>query len=59
MDMKRFIVDVDFTVSQRIQVDALTEEQAKEIINRLIEERPYDYVREVYVKHEITDVVED
>ena len=57
--MKRFIVDVDFTVSQRIQVDALTEEQAKEIINRLIEERPYDYVREVYVKHEITDVVED
>ena len=59
MDMKRFIVDVDFTVSQRIPVDALTEEQAREITNRLIENRPYDYVREVYVKHEIIDVVED
>lgn len=59
MDMKRFIVDVDFTVSQRIQVDAQTEEQAKKITNRLIENRPYDYVREVYVKHEIIDVVED
>lgn len=41
--MANFIVDVDFTMSKRIQVEAESEEQAKSIIERMIKEKPYDY----------------
>lgn len=57
--IKRFIVDVDFTISRRIAVDATSKEHAIEITNRLIKENPYNYLNDTYVCHEITDVVED
>lgn len=59
--MKNFILDVDFTMSKRIQVEAENEEQAKEIFWQLVKENPYDYARsfDAYVGHKIIDVNEE
>ena len=57
--MKNFIVDVDFTFSKQLLVEAQTSEQAKEIANKLIHDNLYDYVKEPYVRHEIIDIYED
>lgn len=43
--MKRFEVDVDITMSCRIEVDAESEEQAKTIVAGRIHDAPYHYVQ--------------
>lgn len=59
--MKNFVVDVDFVMSKRIQVQAESEEQARTIFERLLKEDPYDYARQfdAFVGHKIIDVNED
>ena len=59
--MKNFIADVDFTMSKRIQVEAENEEQAREILQRLIKDDPYEWSRnpDCYVSHEIVDINEE
>ena len=44
--MKTFEVDVDITMSCRIEVDAESEEQAKTIVGNWIGDSPWQYVRE-------------
>lgn len=56
---KRFNVDVDITMSCRIEVDAESEEQAKNIVGNWIGDDPMYYVRDGhYIKHEFEDVSE-
>ena len=59
--MKNFILDVDFVMSKRIQVEAENEEQAKATFERLLKEDHYDYARQfdAFVGHKIIDVTED
>lgn len=59
--MKNFILDVDFTMSKRIQVEAENEEHAIEIFEHLMKENPYDFACrfDAYVDHEVTEVEED
>lgn len=59
--MKNFIIDVDFTMSKRIQVEAENEERAKAIVNGWIKYNPYEFAHnfDAYVTHEITDVNEE
>ena len=59
--MKNFILDVDFVMSKRIQVEAENEEQAKATFERLLKEDPYDYARQfdAFVGHTIIDITED
>lgn len=57
--MKRFNVDVDITMSCRIEVDAESEEQAKTIAQNWIGDDPWYYVRDGhYIKHEFEEVSE-
>jgi len=56
---KRFNVDVDITMSCRIEVDAESEEQAKTIVGNWIADDPWQYVRDGhYIKHEFEEVSE-
>ena len=56
---KRFNVDVDITMSCRIEVDAESEEQAKTIVGNWIGDDPWYYVRDGhYIKHEFEEVSE-
>lgn len=56
---KRFNVDVDITMSCRIEVDAESEEQAKTIVGNWIGDDPWQYVRNGhYIKHEFEEVSE-
>lgn len=59
--MKSFEIDVDFTFSKSFFIDAESEDEAKEIVNNMIEREPYYYARkaDVLVGHEITDVYEN
>ena len=59
--MANFILDVDFVMSKRIQVEAESEEQARVIFERLLKENPYDYARQfdAFVGHKVIDVTED
>ena len=59
--MANFILDVDFVMSKRIQVEAENEEQAKSIFEQKIKENPYDYARQfnAFVGHKIIDVNEE
>ena len=59
--MANFILDVDFVMSKRIQIEAESEEQAKAIFERLLKKDPYDYARKFdsFVGHKIIDVNED
>jgi len=56
-----YILDVDFVMSKRIQVEAENEEQAKATFERLLKENPYDYARQfdAFVGHKVIDVNED
>ncbi|MBQ9646086.1 MAG: hypothetical protein IJV24_07000 [Prevotella sp.] len=57
--MKRFNVDVDVTMSCRIEVDAESEEQAKTIVANRIGDDPWQYVRDGhYMSHEFEAVNE-
>lgn len=56
---KRFNVDVDITMSCRIEVDAESEEQAKTIVGNWIGDDPWHYVKDGhYIKHEFEEVSE-
>lgn len=56
---KRFNVDVDITMSCRIEVDAESEEQAKTIVGNWIGDDPMYYVRDGhYIGHEFEAVSE-
>lgn len=56
---KRFNVDVDITMSCRIEVDAESEEQAKTIVGNWIGDDPWYYVRDGhYIGHEFEAVGE-
>ena len=56
---KKFNVDVDITMSCRIEVDAESEEQAKTIAQNWIGDDPWQYVRNGhYIKHEFEEVSE-
>ena len=56
---KRFNVDVDITMSCRIEVDAESEEQAKTIVGNWIGDDPWYYVRGGhYISHEFEAVGE-
>ena len=59
--MKNFILDVDFVMSKRIQVEAENEEQAKATFERLLKKDPYDYARQLdaFVGHKVIDVNEE
>lgn len=57
--MKKYQVDVDITMSCRIEVDAESEEQAKTIVGNWIGDDPWQYVRDGhYVSHEFEAVNE-
>ena len=57
--MKRFEVDVDITMSCRIEVDAESEEQAKTIVANWIGDDPWNYVKDGhYMSHEFEAVNE-
>lgn len=56
---KRFNVDVDITMSCRIEVDAESEEQAKNIVGNWIGDDPWQYVRDGhYICHKFEEVSE-
>lgn len=57
--MKKFEVDVDITMSCRIEVDAESEEQARTIVGNWIGDDPWQYVRDGhYMSHEFEAVRE-
>jgi len=57
--MRRFNVDVDITMSCRIEVDAESEEQAKTIVGNWIGDDPWQYVRDGhYIFHKFEAVNE-
>ena len=59
--MANFILDVDFVMSKRIQVEAENEEQARLIVNMKILKNPYNFAHsfDSMVGHKIIDVNED
>ena len=59
--MKNFLLDVDFVMSKRIQVEAENEEQAKSIFEREMEKNPYNFAFgfDAIVGHKVIDVTED
>lgn len=59
--MANFILDVDFTMSRRIEIEAENEEQAKSIFEGMMKENPYDYARrfDALVGHKVIDVTEE
>ena len=57
--MKRFEVDVDITMSCRIEVDAESDEQAKTIVANWIGDDPWLYVKDGhYMSHDFEAVNE-
>lgn len=57
--MKHYEVDVDITMSCRIEVDAESEEQAKTIVANWIDDDPWYYVKDGhYTSHEFETVHE-
>lgn len=59
--MKNFIIDVDFVMSKRIEIEADSEEQAKSIFEQKMKKNPYDYARrfDAFVGHKVIDITED
>lgn len=59
--MKKFSVDVDFTMSKTIEVLAENEEHAMEIADGMINDNPYGYANGFshFVTYEIIDVNEE
>lgn len=59
--MKNFIIDVDFVMSKRIQVEAENEEQAMSKVREMISNNPYDYTYNFshYVGYEIVNADEE
>jgi len=59
--MKNFIIDVDFVMSKRIEIEADSEEQAKSIFEREMKKNPYNFAFgfDAIVGHKIIDVNEE
>lgn len=59
--MANYAVDVDITMSKRIEVEADNSEDAKNIVKNWLADDPYYYARsaDAYVSNEITDVNEE
>lgn len=59
--MKNFIIDVDFVMSKRIEIEADSEEQAKSIFERKMKKNPYNFAFgfDAIVGHKVIDVNED
>lgn len=59
--MKNFILDVDFVMSKRIEIEADSEEQAKSIFEQKMKKNPYDYARQfdAFIGHKVIDVNEE
>ena len=59
--MANFILDVDFVMSKRVQVEADSEEQAKSIFEREIKKNPYNFAYgfDAIVGHKIIYVNEE
>ena len=58
--MRHFQVDIDFTVTKHLYIDAESEEQAQEIVKQKLDDNPYDYCLQpdACVDYNITDVSE-
>ena len=56
--MKReYAIDVDVTMSRRYYVEANNDEEAREKVEELLKNNPYDYDQmDTYVGHEIIEV---
>lgn len=59
--MKNFVVDVDFVMSKRIEIEADSEEQAKSIFEQKMKKNPYDYAYgfDAFIGHKVIDVNEE
>jgi hypothetical protein len=59
--MKNFILDVDFVMSKRIEIEAENEQQAKSIFEQKMKKNPYDYARcfDAFIGHKVIDVTEE
>lgn len=59
--MKNFILDVDFVMSKRIEIEADSEEQAKSIFEQKMKKNPYDCACrfDAFVGHKIIGIEED
>ena len=59
--MKNFILDVDFVMSKRIEIEADSEEQAKSIFEQKMRKNPYDFACrfDALVGHKVIDVNEE
>ena len=57
---KRFLVDVDITMSRTFEVEAESEQKAKNAVYALIKANPYDFTHGFthYVNHEVIDAIE-
>lgn len=58
--MKKFILDVDFVMCKRIEIEAENEEQAKSIFEREMKKNPYNFALgfEAIVGHKVVDANE-
>lgn len=58
---KQFCVSVDITMSKNVYVEAENEENAKEIVDCLIDDNPYAYASGFshFVNYEVVDVIEE
>ena len=59
--MKNFILDVDFVMSKRIEIEADSEEQAKSIFEQKMKKNPYNFAFgfDAIVGHKVIDVNEE
>ena len=59
--MANFIIDLDFTMSKRVEIEAESQEEAIKTLKLAIQQNPYDYAHnfDAYVCSEIVDVNED
>ena len=59
--MANFIIDIDFTMSKRVYIDAESQGEAIKTLKLAIQQNPYDYAHnfDAYVCSEIIDVNEE
>lgn len=55
--MENYLVSVDITMSKNISVEANSEEEAMDKVNRMINNNPYDFCYDFshFVSHEVID----
>lgn len=59
--MANFIIDIDFTMSKRVEIAAESKGEAIKTLKLAIQQNPYDYAHnfDAYVCSEIIDVNEE